>query len=99
MGESSALIDVSWMAWTWQTAMFFIAIGMGLVGMSVLTLLRPPVPRKGVLGIETTPGDRFFISLLGSAYICLVCLYLFGPPIWWGLGLCILYSAAVFRWV
>lgn len=92
-------IDMSWMAWTWQTAVFFVAIVVTLVGMSILTLLRPPVPRVGVLGIETTPGDRLFISLLGSAYVCLAGLYLFGPPIWWTLGACVLYSAAVFRWV
>lgn len=90
---------MSWMAWTWQTAVFFIAIVVTLLVMSILTLLRPPVPRAGLLGIETTPGDRLFVSLLGSAYVCLAGLYLFGPPIWWALGICIVYSAAVFRWV
>ena len=87
------------MAWTWQTAVFFAAIAMSLLVMSVLTLKRPPVPRVGILGIETTPGDRLFISLLGSAYVCLLALYVFGPPLWWALGGCILYIAAVFRWV
>ena len=99
MDESTVPIDMSWMAWTWQTAVFFVAIAAILIGMSILTALRPPVPRVGLLGIETTPGDRLFISLLGSAFVCLLGLYLFGPPIWWVLGGCILYSAAVFRWV
>lgn len=92
-------LDLSWMAWTWQTAVFFGAIAATLVIMAVWTTLRPPVPRVGILGLETTPGDRLFISLLGSAYICLVALYLFGPPLWWALGVCVLYGAAVFRWV
>mgnify|MGYP001384192781 CR=1 FL=1 len=92
-------LDMGWMAWTWQTATFFGAIVVALIGMTLWTSLRHPVPRVGVLGIETTPGDRLFISLLGSAYICLFALYFFGPPLWWALGACALYGAAVFRWV
>lgn len=92
-------LDLSWMAWTWQTAVFFGAIASMLVAMTVWTSLRPPVPRVGVLGIETTPGDRLFISLLGSAFICLGALYIFGPPLWWALGACGVYALAVFRWV
>ena len=26
-------------------------------------------PRKGILGLDTTRGDRLFVSLLGSAFI------------------------------
>ena len=92
-------LDLSWMAWTWQTAAFFGAIAASLLVMTVWTSLRPPVPRVGILGIETTPGDRLFISLLGSAYICLATLFLFGPPLWWAVGACVLYAAGVFRWV
>ena len=99
MEEASLSLDISWMAWTWQTATFFAAIGAMLVVMILITGLRPRAPRVGVLGIETTPGDRLFLSLLGSAYICLAGLYFFGPPIGWPLLVCILYSAAVFRWV
>ena len=92
-------LDLSWMAWTWQTAIFFGAIAASLVVMTVWTSLRPTVPRVGILGIETTPGDRLFISLLGSSYICLATLFFFGPPLWWALGACVMYGAAVFRWV
>ena len=99
MEATTLLLDVSWMAWTWQTATFFAAIGVSLVAMILITALRPRAPRVGVLGIETTPGDRLFLSLLGSAYICLAVLYFSGPPIGWMLFVCILYSAAVFRWV
>ena len=91
-------IDLSWMAWTWETAVFFVAIGVILVVMTTVSLLWPAAPRAGVLGIETTPGDRLFVSLLGSAYICLVALYLFGPPLWWALAACVAFSAVVFRW-
>ena len=99
MEEATLPLDISWMAWTWQTATFFVAIGVILIAMILITALRPHAPRLGLLGIETTPGDRLFLSLLGSAYICLGGLYFFGPPIGWVLFVCILYSAAVFRWV
>ena len=92
-------LDMSWMAWTWQTAAFFAAIAGILLAMSVLALLRPPVPRPGALGIETTPGDRVFLSLLASAYLCLIALYVFGPPLWWALLASAALSAAIFRWI
>jgi predicted small integral membrane protein len=53
-----------------------------------------------VLRIETTRGDRLFISLLGSAFIHIGWLGLFGAPfLWAALIVCLFYAAAVFRWV
>ncbi|PTM74320.1 putative small integral membrane protein, partial [Cereibacter johrii] len=74
-------------------------IGSLLVLMTVLAVARPEVPRVGILRIETTRGDRLFISLLGSAFLCLGWLALMGPPLWGALALCLIYAAAVFRWV
>ncbi|ODM41193.1 DUF2160 domain-containing protein [Cereibacter johrii] len=90
---------MAWMAWTWPTAAFFVTIGSLLVLMTVLAVARPEVPRVGILRIETTRGDRLFISLLGSAFLCLGWLALMGPPLWGALALCLIYAAAVFRWV
>ena len=53
----------------------------------------------GILRLETTRGDRLFITLLGSAYINLAWLFFFGAPLTWPLILSLLYAAAVFRWV
>jgi predicted small integral membrane protein len=92
-------MDLSWMAWTWQTALFFSLIVLTLIGMGIWSVKAPQAPRIGILHIETTPGDRLFISLLGSAYICLIWLALIGPPLWWALVVCLIYAAAVFRWV
>ena len=91
---------LSWMAWTWPTAAFFIFILLCLVGMSVWEYYVPGgSPRRGILRLDTTRGDRLFISLLGSAFILLIWLGLFGPPLWIALVVCIVYAAAVFRWV
>jgi len=91
---------LEWMAWTWQTAIFFAVIAAMLVGMTVWEMLRPGGdPRHGVLGLDTTRGDRLFISLLGSAYIHLAWLGLTGLPLWGGTIIAVPYALAVFRWV
>jgi predicted small integral membrane protein len=92
-------MDIAWMAWTWQTAVFFAGLGGVLAVMTILGLVRPEAERLGVLGITTTRGDRLFISLIGSAFIHLAWLGLVGPNLWWALGLSAVYAFAVFRWV
>ena len=92
-------MDIAWMAWTWQTAVFFAGLGGVLAVMTILGLVRPDTERVGVLGITTTRGDRLFISLIGSAFIHLAWLGLVGPNLWWALGLSAVYAFAVFRWV
>ena len=60
---------VAWMAWTWQTVLFFAGIALCLAALTTLAILRPETPHVGVLGFATTRGDRFFVSLLLSAFI------------------------------
>ena len=91
--------DLSWMAWTWQTGLFFAGIASLLAVMTALAILRPETERVGVLRIPTTRGDRLFVSLLGAAFIHLAWLGLVGPSLWWALALSLLYAAAVFRFV
>ena len=88
-----------WMAWTLPVALFFWTIACLLVTFTLLAIRYPETPRIGVLRIETTRGDRLFISLLGSAFINLGWLFFFGAPLWGALILCLVYAAAVFRWV
>ena len=90
---------MQWMAWTWPTALFFVVIAALLVTFSILAIRFPETPRTGVLRIETTRGDRLFITLLGSAFINLAWLGLVGVHQPWALLVCLVYAAAVFRWV
>jgi predicted small integral membrane protein len=93
-------MGLTWMAWTWQTAVFFAAIAALLVLMTVWELRSPGgAPRRGILTIETTRGDRLFISLLGSAYIHLAWLAFFGQPLWGTVALSLVFAFSVFRWV
>ena len=91
---------LSWMAWTLPTAAFFAGIALLLAAMGVWEYARPGgAPRFGLLRIETTRGDRLFITLLGSAFIHLAWLGLVGPNLWWALGLSVIYAVLVFRYV
>ncbi|MGB5918741.1 DUF2160 domain-containing protein [Arcobacter sp. F2176] len=92
-------MNLSWMAWTSGTAIFFICIFVALIIMTIWAIKWPQAPRVGILRIKTTPGDRLFLSLLGSAFICLGYLAMFGTPIYGGMVLCLFYAIAVFRWV
>lgn len=93
-------MGLSWMAWTWPTAAFFGFIALCLVTMTVWEILAPGgAPRRGVLGLDTTRGDRLFLSLLGSAFIFLAWLAVMGTPLWAPLAIAIAYALAVFLWV
>jgi len=90
---------MDWMAWTWPTAIFFIVIACTLLTFTILAIKFPETPRMGILRIETTRGDRLFITLLGSAFINLAWLGLVGAHQPYALAVCLIYAAAVFRWV
>lgn len=90
---------MAWMAWTLPTAIFFAVIAGLLVTFTILAIKFPETPRVGVLRIETTRGDRLFITLLGSAFINLAWLGLIGVSQPFALIVCLIYAAAVFRWV
>lgn len=96
---TGSLIPGFWMAWTFPVALFFWIIASLLIVMTLLAIRYPETPRLGILRIETTRGDRLFISLLGSAFLCLGWLFFFGAPLWGALILCLVYAFAVFRWV
>jgi len=91
-------LDLSWMAWTRPTAIFFLVIFGILTFFGILHAVKPSYPRVGVLGIPTQRGDRLFISLVAAAYINLAWLGLIGPNLWWAVGLSLVFAAAVFRW-
>ena len=93
-------MDLSWMAWTWPTAAFFIGIFLVLCAMGVWEYYQPGgAPRRGILTLDTTRGDRLFITLLGSAFIHLGWLGLFGTPLWGAMIISLIYAYGVFRWV
>nr|WP_316656617.1 DUF2160 domain-containing protein [uncultured Gellertiella sp.] len=93
-------MNLSWMAWTLPTALFFFGILTLLIGMGIWEYVSPGGnPRIGILRFETTRGDRLFVSLLGSAFIHLAWLGLTTANLWWALALSLVYAVGVFRFV
>ena len=93
-------MSLSWMAWTWPTAGFFIFIGCAIATMILWEVLSPGGnPRFGILRLNTTRGDRLFISLLGSAFIHLGWLAIFGVPIFGATIISVVLTIIIFRWV
>lgn len=91
---------LQWMAWTWPTAAFFLFIAAALATMVVWERASPGGgPRRGIFGLDTTRGDRLFISLVGAAFIFLGWLFFYGTPLWGGLAIALLWGGFVFRWV
>ena len=91
---------LSWMAWTWPTAVFFIAIFASIAAMGFWEYKVPGGgPRHGVFGLDTTRGDRLFISILGGCFIMLGWLGMASDSIWGGLVVAIVWMFFVFRWV
>lgn len=91
-------MGLEWMYWTKPTAIFFSTIVLMLVGMLVWELVSPTIERRGFLLIPTTRGTRFFLGLLGSAYIHLAWLGLTDLPLWYGTGLSVVWIVIVMRW-
>ena len=91
-------MSLDWMAWTLPTAVFFIVIACLLVAMTVWQVKAPCMERKGFLPIATTPGDRLFIGLLGSAYIHLAWIGLTGFSIWIAFVIALIWMIVLMRW-
>jgi predicted small integral membrane protein len=93
-------MGLSWMAWTWQTAAFFIAILCCLILVTILEIKRPGGnSRDGILGLTTTRGDRLFISLLVAAFIHIGWVFFLGTPLTGAVILSLVVAWAIWKWV
>ncbi|MFL4468720.1 DUF2160 domain-containing protein [Tateyamaria armeniaca] len=88
-----------WMAWTPATFLLFCTLFgvIALIGILEGFKYKDGLERKGILGLTTTLGDRLFITLLGTSYIFLAWLGIVGQPLWWPLGISILWGIFCFR--
>ncbi len=96
----SDIFDLTWMAWTWPTGAFFLALALSIVAVGIREAFSPGGnPRRGIFRLDTTRGDRLFISWLGTGFIHLLWLGLVGTPLWFPLGISVAWLLFVFRWV
>ncbi len=89
---------LTWMAWTRPVAIFFVGIALLLIAMTIWELKSPTVPRKGLLPMVTTRGDRLFIGLLLAAYINLAWTGITDLTQWWGVAISAVGLVSVMRW-
>lgn len=89
---------MNWMAWTLPTALFFCAIGLLLVTMTLLELRRPTALVRGWLPMATTRGDRIFISLLAAAGWHVAWLAMFTSPPYVASVAAVITAGIVLRW-
>ncbi|WGG53456.1 DUF2160 domain-containing protein [Rugamonas sp. DEMB1] len=88
----------AWMAWTPEVAIFFVAILLMLVGMSLWQVRSPSIERRGFLPMPTTRGDRLFIGLLSAAYVNLAWAGLTDVTQMMGAGISFIVLLIVMRW-
>lgn len=89
---------MEWMAWTLPTALFFGAIALLIGGFSVWGTLSPSVPRRGLLPMATTRGDRLFIALVATGYINVAWVGLTNASQWIALAISLPFTIAIGRW-
>jgi predicted small integral membrane protein len=89
----------TWMAWNRVTIGFFIYVFGSIAAMAVWEYYVPDGnPRKGVFALDTTRGDRLFMSHVGTCAIFLAWLGLIGTPLFGALALSVLWIVFVFRY-
>lgn len=91
-------MNLEWMAWTPITAGIFITIFILLLGMTIWEIVSPTVGRRGLMPIETTRGDRFFVGLLGSAYITIGWIGLIDFPLWYSVPISVSFIILTMRY-
>jgi len=89
---------MQWMAWTWPTATFFICVAVALLIMTLLEILWPCTPRRGLLPLVTTRGDRFFITLLISAFLHAGFLAVSNAPVYFVSLMSLALAFVLMRW-
>jgi len=91
-------MNLSWMAWTFPSALFFVAVATALVVLTVAELVSPTLARRGFLPLVSTRGDRFFISLLSAAIIHVLWLGMTDAALWWATLASVATAIVLMRW-
>ncbi len=91
-------MTLEWMAWTLPTAIFFASIAALLVAMTVWQIVQPSYPRRGLLPMETTRGDRVFIALVTAAYIMVGWLAATEATLWAALAIAAAVGVLIMRY-
>jgi len=90
--------SLEWMAWTPPVAIFFASIFALLLAMTIWEIRSPTIPRKGLLPLVTTRGDRLFVGLLAAALLNLALAGLTDLPQGYGAIAGVIAVVLILRW-
>lgn len=89
---------MEWMHWTGLTKAFFLVIFAMLAAMTCWEVRSPSLPRRGLLPMVTTRGDRFFLGLLASAFLNIGWVGFTDASQWFAVALSGIVVAGTLRW-
>lgn len=61
-----------WIPWTAPAAYVFIGVAVMIAGLTIWGHFRPPIRRKGFLGIVTDRSERVYIAIITFALIMVI---------------------------
>lgn len=61
-----------WIPWTTPIAFVFIGVAVMIAGLTIWGHFRPPVRRKGFLGIVTDRSERVYIAIVSFALVMVI---------------------------
>jgi predicted small integral membrane protein len=61
-----------WIPWTAPVAYVFVGVAVMITGLTIWGHFRPPVRRKGFLGIVTDRSERVYIAIITFALIMVI---------------------------
>ena len=91
--------NIDWMAWTWQTGLFFgLDRRMALVVLTLLAIYRPEKPRRGILGVPDHAGRPVSSSRCSAPRLSYIIYMRFGGNVlWYPFAAAIVFAVAMFR--
>jgi predicted small integral membrane protein len=87
-----------WIPWTAPVAFVFIGVFVMITGLTIWGHFRPPVRRKGFLGIVTDRSERVYIAIITFALIMVIAFAVVDSDTGlWAIG-ALLVSAVILIW-
>ncbi|MEY2826023.1 MAG: hypothetical protein RLZZ122_387 [Actinomycetota bacterium] len=87
-----------WIPWTAPVAFVFIGVFVMITGLTIWGHFRPPVRRKGFLGIVTDRSERVYIAIITFALIMVISFAVVDSDTGlWAIG-ALLVSAVILIW-
>jgi predicted small integral membrane protein len=87
-----------WIPWTAPVAFVFIGVFVMITGLTIWGHFRPPIRRKGFLGIVTDRSERVYIAIITFALIMVISFAVVDSDTGlWAIG-ALLVSAVILIW-